>query len=239
MTDPALCRYLEWDSDFFGRRIGRILPPRLTADEMARALDWAAAEGVEGLYLLADPSHRETIRLAEGHGFRFMDLRMLFERAALDPPSTIDERIRPWEARDLPALRAIARVSYRDSRFYFDEHIPDALCDALYETWIEKSCHGYAEQVLVADQDGAVGYITCHLRDGVGEIGLVGVAEAAQGRGLGRALVLAGLDWFARQGVERVTVVTQGRNLPAQRLYQRCGFATCSVEIWYHRWASP
>ena len=33
----------------------------------------------------------ETIRLAEGHGFRFMDLRMLFERAALDPPSTIDQ----------------------------------------------------------------------------------------------------------------------------------------------------
>lgn len=239
MIDPALCRYLAWDSDFFGRRIGRILPPRLTADEMVRALDWAAAEGVEGLYLLADASHRETIRLAEDHGFRFMDLRVLFERAT-PGPAPADPAIRPWEARDLPALRAIARVSYHDSRFYFDEQFPDALCDALYETWIEKSCHGYAEQVLVAEQDGAAaGYITCHLRDGVGEIGLVGVAAVAQGHGLGRGLVLAALDWFARQGVARVTVVTQGRNIVAQRLYQRGGFAVRSVEIWYHRWALP
>ena len=189
------------------------------------------------LYLLADFSDRETIRVAEDHGFRLMDLRVLLDRPLGDDVPAAAPEIRAWKPDDLPMLHKIARGSYHDSRFYFDEQIPDALCDGLYETWIEKSCHGYAEQVLVAEQEGAAaGYISCHIRDGVGDIGLVGVDERAQGRGLGRALVMASLDWFKSQGLERVTVVTQGRNIPAQRLYQRCGFMTRAVDLWYHRW---
>jgi ribosomal protein S18 acetylase RimI-like enzyme len=33
-----------------------------------------------------------------------------------------------------------------------------------------------------------------------------------------------------------VSVVTQGRNVAAQRLYQRAGFVTASTQLWYHRW---
>jgi hypothetical protein len=36
-----------------------------------------------------------------------------------------------------------------------------------------------------------------------------------------------------------VNVVTQGRNSKAQRLYERCGFLTRSVQLWYHRWFMP
>lgn len=236
----ALCRPLPWDSEFFGRRIGRVVPSQLSPGDVPRVLAWAEAERIDCLYLLADFSHRETIRLAEDHGFRLMDLRVLFDRSLGDGVPAAAPEIRAWQPGDIPTLRKIAHSSYRDSRFYFDEHIPDALCDVLYETWIEKSCHGYAEQVLVAEHEGAaVGYISCHVRDGVGDIGLVGVSARAQGRGLGRALVMASLSWFASQGLERVTVVTQGRNIPAQRLYQRCGFMTRAVDLWYHRWFTP
>ncbi|HML22657.1 MAG TPA: GNAT family N-acetyltransferase [Aggregatilinea sp.] len=235
--NAVVCRALPWDSEFFGRRIGRVVPTRLTPDEMARALAWADQEQIDCLYLLADFSDRDTIRLVENNGFRLMDLRTLLDRTLKDEIPPAAPEIRPWQPDDLPVLRKVARGSYRDSRFYFDERFPDAQCDTLYETWIEKSCHGYAEQVLVAEYQGAAaGYISCHIRDGVGDIGLVGVDERAQGRGLGRSLVMGSLAWFKSQGLDRVTVVTQGRNIPAQRLYQRCGFMTRSVELWYHRW---
>jgi dTDP-4-amino-4,6-dideoxy-D-galactose acyltransferase len=79
--------------------------------------------------------------------------------------------------------------------------------------------------------------VTCLRGDaGTGSIGLVGVAEAARGRGLGGRLVAAALGWFAGQGVERVEVVTQGRNVAAQRLYQAHGFRTRRVEVSFHRW---
>ncbi len=69
-----------------------------------------------------------------------------------------------------------------------------------------------------------------------GRIGLVGVATHNRGRGIGTQLVLRALDWFAGQDVETVTVVTQGRNIGAQSLYQRCGFIIQSHQLWYHKW---
>jgi ribosomal protein S18 acetylase RimI-like enzyme len=65
----------------------------------------------------------------------------------------------------------------------------------------------------------------------------VGLAPEAQGRGLGRQLIQAAIGFFERQAATRITVVTQGRNVRAQRLYQRCGFVTESLLLWYHWWA--
>jgi len=41
---------------------------------------------------------------------------------------------------------------------------------------------------------------------------------------------------LARQQIDKVSVVTQGHNLAAQRLYQRCGFLTHSIKFYYHKW---
>jgi ribosomal protein S18 acetylase RimI-like enzyme len=54
--------------------------------------------------------------------------------------------------------------------------------------------------------------------------------------GIGTLVVRAAQEYFHRKGVEEVSVVTQGRNIGAQRLYQKCGFLTGSVGYWFHRW---
>jgi dTDP-4-amino-4,6-dideoxy-D-galactose acyltransferase len=140
---------------------------------------------------------------------------------------------------DFSALRTIAREGHRDTRFYFDEHFDRAKCDLLYETWIENSFKGYAQAVLVAEVEGkAVGYITCHLDREQSQIGVVGVAAGYQGAGLGTKLVQHFLAWSIREGARKANVVTQGRNVAAQRLYQRNGFVTASFQLWYHRWST-
>jgi ribosomal protein S18 acetylase RimI-like enzyme len=53
---------------------------------------------------------------------------------------------------------------------------------------------------------------------------------------LGRQLIDSSLEYFRQNGVERATVVTQGRNVDSHRLYERCGFLTQSVQLWYHCW---
>ena len=61
-------------------------------------------------------------------------------------------------------------------------------------------------------------------RPPVGEIYIIGAHPQHQGRGLGRALVLAGLDWLHGQGLAVGMLYVEADNAPAVRLYLRLGF---------------
>ncbi len=136
-------------------------------------------------------------------------------------------------------LRAIAKSSHVDTRFYHDGNFSRSRCDALYETWIEKSCHSERETVLVAELNSlAVGYVTC-LRTGPSPVARLVFWPSLllrRGPGVGRSLIQNALCWFAGQGIVQVTVVTQGRNTRARRLYEKSGFVLYLAERWYHRW---
>jgi dTDP-4-amino-4,6-dideoxy-D-galactose acyltransferase len=242
MAESDVCEFLDWDSEFFGRRIGRVTTNSLTPDSVRSILEWCRARQIDCLYFLGRTDEGNTVRIAEDSGFRLVDIRMTLERhlEGTRPVQGIagEGIIRACRPGDIPPLRSIAEVAHRDSRFYNDPNFPRELCDALYATWIEKSCRGYADTVLVIELDGEpVGYVSCHLHDDSrGQIGIIGVGASSQGRGLGGILVNASLNWFASQRMTRVTVVTQGRNVKALRLYQKCGFLVQSVQLWYHKW---
>ena len=238
------CEYRDWDSEFFGRRIALVKEHQLRPEAMAVIEQWCRSHQIDCLYFLADVADRDTIQIAEDHHFRLVDIRTTLEMQVPASPELScnpTSIIRLWKPGDISELKAIARTNHLDSRFYFDGNFPVDSSGALYETWIEKSCHGYADVVFVAEFEGRpAGYISCHLRNGgAGQIGLTGVASYAQGKGLGGDLVQASLRWFAASGVKLVSVVTQGRNVRAQRLYQRFGFTTRSLQLWYHRWFLP
>ncbi len=145
--------------------------------------------------------------------------------------------IRPVEDGDVPVLERIAAGSHRETRFYFDGGLSRERCDEMYASWIRRSCAGSADAVFVAGFSGApAGYVTCHVEKGRGSIGLIAVDEHFAGHGLGRQLVCSALDYFCSRGVKRVQVVTQGRNLRSQRLYQRLGFVLRDSQVWYHLW---
>jgi dTDP-4-amino-4,6-dideoxy-D-galactose acyltransferase len=244
--DP--CEMLEWDTTFFGFRIARVRGDVLTQERVQQIDTWCRQAGVRCLYFLSRADDANTTRLAEDNGFRLVDFRMTFGYRAPGAirgnktQASYTAAVRRARPEDAHSLQGIARESYSDTRFYFDTNFPRHLCDLLYETWIERSCEGYADAVLVAELAGVpIGHISCHLDEvsRAGSIGLVGVSSQARGRGVGQTLVFSALEWFLTQGAREVLVVTQGRNCAAQRLYQRCGFLTRTVKLWYHKWYIP
>lgn len=234
-----LCQFLEWDSDFFGFRIGKIRSTRVTEAEMPQALDWCREQQIRCLYFLCEQDDQGSIRAAEAQRFHLTDIRLDFS-CRLDPANPLVEqhRTRPPFASEVAEMEDIASDAYSDTRFYFDTNFPREKASALYRKWIARSCDGYADAVLVVPaEQGVAGFITCHLEsETTGRIGLVGVREDSRGKGIGRVLVEEAQDWFKRRNRREVRVVTQGRNIAAQRLYQNNGFRTATLQLWYHRW---
>ena len=78
---------------------------------------------------------------------------------------------------------------------------------------------------------------TKHHADGVGEIYIIGVSPHAQGRGLGRGLVIHGLEHLYRTGAVRGMLYVDGANEAAMWLYSDLGFRPVWTNRQYERGA--
>lgn len=231
---------LPWDSEFFEIPIARLRAEQLTRETLARADSECEQAAIRCLYALVSASDPPTIQRLFEWGYRWVDIRLTLMAEISDAfkGRSLDPRIRKASKNDIVPLRAIASTSHTDGRFYSDPDFPRDRCDAFYAQWIENSVNGYEDAVWVIDDEwGPAGYVTCKLRpEGRGQIGLFAVAARARGKGFGRRLIDAAKIWFATQHCREVDVVTQGANIAAQRIYQRNGFVTKDVQVWFHKW---
>jgi ribosomal protein S18 acetylase RimI-like enzyme len=246
--DSGLVR-LSWDSEFFSRPIGRITAAALNDESARRLLDTARAEELACLYFEADPNDLATVLAVEKHGFHLADVRAVLEYPFEDRPAPSlrypvprDLIVTTAVHSDLSRLEEIGTGISEVSRYRFDEHFTDDDARRLYQAWIRNAMSGLSDAVLVArwkDHGDAVGVIACSTRETVSHIDLAGVHHAHRQRGVGTGLVQAALDWAIRRDATRMEVVTQARNVPAQRLYQQMGFFSKSTRLVYHKWLEP
>jgi N-acetylglutamate synthase-like GNAT family acetyltransferase len=238
-TAGSLCQRLDWDSRFFGVSIAKALRTRVDLETCRAMLEWCGAEKIDCLYFLADED-ADAMGVLEDAAFSRVDVRVTLELQPIPPASPRPADTRPACLSDISALRRIAEISHHDTRFYHDQHFNREQCDELYRVWIEKSCQGWADHVVVVEADGnAIGYLTVHLREpDSAMIGLVGVDPAYRGQGIGARLMGGALAWISRQSVTRVWTATQERNSASQRFFQNAGFRVTNRAVWYHRWFS-
>jgi len=63
--------------------------------------------------------------------------------------------LRQTRESDRAAIAALARTSYRFTRFYYDENFPDERCDDLYGTWMLGCLDGLADAVFLVEREGS------------------------------------------------------------------------------------
>lgn len=72
-----------------------------------------------------------------------------------------------------------------------------------------------------------------HVHEAIGEVYVVGVDPTLQGKGLGRALTLAGLHHMRSRGLVQSMLYVDATNESAIALYESMGFARWDVDVMY------
>ncbi len=101
------------------------------------------------------------------------------------------------------------------------------------EPWFDPS--GF----LIADRDGEMlgFHWTKRHPDAIGEVYVLAVSPSAQGLGLGRALLDAGLDHLLRGGSTEAMLYVDDSNATAVQLYEKNGFRRANLDAQYQHLA--
>ena len=99
---------------------------------------------------------------------------------------------------------------------------------------LEQGLSNGLDQYLVWEENGmAAGYINFRIR--AGEIERVAVHPLLRGRGFGRKLMEAMVEYASGQGVRDITLDVRVNNQTAINLYESCGFVNEAIRKDYYR----
>ena len=105
------------------------------------------------------------------------------------------------------------------------------LDDRVAEAWFDPT-----DLLLARDRDGRLaGFHWLKVEGGQAEVYVLGVDPDRGARGLGSALLAAGLDLLAERGHDEVDLYVEADNAPALALYRRAAFRDAAVDVQYRR----
>lgn len=235
-----LFEVLEWDTNFFGIPTARICPPVMLPEELESTLDTLRKNGIQLVYWSSDAPMDEAI--VRSWGGCLVDRKttyLIFLKDVEPYLSAAPPNVVPYEPRmDAGPFMTLAIQSGHHSRFAVDPRFPKEKFEQLYKHWMSRSLKKeMAMEVLaVLEDEAVVGMVTLRETEKRGDIGLIAVHSEYRGRGYGIRLVRAAQRWFFDHGYAYAQVVTQADNVPACRLYEKCGYSIEKKKFFYHFW---
>lgn len=227
---------LFWDSNFFNFKIGKVEIP----DTFTSFSDLNSAfrtSDLDLIYLFAPPSiaiekiHKEIDNIV------LVDRKTTYSKPLMPFNINTDARITSVNELD-EALINLAIQTGEFSRFNIDPNFKRDDYKKLYAEWIENSVkRQLAQEVLVLNEgQEKLGVITIGEKNQRADIGLVGVDSKARGKGVASALIAKAEQFAIDQNFKEIQVVTQGDNIAACSLYEKCGFTVESIVNVFHLW---
>ena len=227
---------LNWDSDFFNLKVGRILINRhTTSSDYTQILQSDELQHFDVIYIFSSFE----ILNPENLNIVLYDKKVTYQyRITNVDMCPVDNNIKECYESDM-YLRELALRAGHKSRFNLDPHFKSQHFERLYEAWLSNSISGkIADKVYAYCLDGKpVGLITVGLNEEKeGHIGLIAVHPSYCHQGIASKLIAAAKNYCHEKGGIVLNVVTQKYNLDACNLYEQNGFKIIKEEFIYHKW---
>ncbi len=226
--------YLEWDSDFFNCRVGRLEISRTANISINLLSDF------DLVYLIFKNGISPEKKAELDKIAFFADEKITYQKS-IKMTVKPGENIISWPAeREVSnELLEIGVASGEFSRFRIDPMIPESKFTGLYQAWVINSVNRtMAEEVFYYNLDNQIaGVITLGIKNDKPDIGILSVHEKFRGKRIASQLITAAEYWSKKiKGFDTLQVVTQGSNLIACIFYEKCGFEIHKREYIYHWW---
>lgn len=225
--------FLEWDSQFFGKRIGRFFISN--KEDLDQLLTSFHHSDYDLIYLI-DPN--ESLDIEQGlksKGIYVIDRKISFIKE-IDTNMCMQKEV--TEASTISSdLISIALQSGVYSRFNLDPKLNPKFKD-LYTEWISKSVEKkFDDQVFITEDESHIqSLISVKCDNAVAKVGLFAVDHNYRGQGLGMKLLKHIEYWSAQQKAKTIEVFTQKENEAACAIYVKYGFKIKETQNIYHLW---
>lgn len=241
MKESPTIQFLEWDTDTFQKKIGKVsFEQVISYDEFKELLKLAQKEKYELLYLFV-PENISFFYEVDGVNMRLVDQKVIFskklelKRTIVSVSSFVSEYQEEYVSDQLLKL---AFESGRFSRFHIDKNFSESVFQKLYLEWITRSASKeIADEILVYDKDDMLcGMLTYKIMDNVATIGLIAVDPLIQGKNIGTELMTYLEYKLSQHAIEEINVATQLQNKRACAFYEKNEFSIKQITNIYHIW---
>lgn len=240
LTVTESLSYLEWDSNFFNKRVGRLLlhPQRRLEAE----LDAAKQQGYNLIYIYSEfelePCRDDEFSLLDVGG------QVKYVKKPIRSYNHGDHNpciVRYAQKEITPDVIELACLSGHLSRFRVDPLLPAGSFEKLYQTWIANTLDRAPMAAIDAYyvESGVVGIITSEWNKETCSIGLLAVRPSYQGLGIGTQLLKHVESLCAANSVSSIEVKTQLTNATAQAVYLKNSFLEAHRTFLYHAHLLP
>lgn len=221
---------LNWDSQFFNKKIGEII----LFDDKTNSID---AEGYDLLYVKSEHDFPITIK-----GFKnsFAELKLTFSKDLSKKNEKENECIKSVFELDIKNkdLYDLALLSGKFSRYKLDDKFNNSTFVNLYKKWIDNSMNKtFADDVFLYLEDkNILGLISYKKFKDYGKVGLFSVDLASQGKGIGTQLLSAVELKMYKSGLKKLEIPTQAKNKQACEFYSKSGYTIVNQVYIKHFW---
>lgn len=233
-----MIQHLEWDSNFFRKKISTISVKSNTSPKNIIAyLNALFHNGCDCVYLKIPKKRNNLVKFCTQQKYFLADSKIILQKDTLNAKKTDKTITTHFTKKHLPQLFEISDEISRKSRFYKDP-IFRPYAKKLYRQWVENAIyHQYAEKYFITLENGiSTGLITLKCKNNKLIIDLFGVHKDYRRRGIGTSLLNAAESWALEGKFKTVYVPTQKDNKTAVLVYQKNGFSYFEEVIIYHIW---
>jgi len=219
-------QYLEWDTNFFGFKIGKLITNRNIN------LNALQNTSYKLIYIYSNTNLNNIMPI---------DTKVIFKKNINQLNIYNLESIEEFDVmkHSYTELLDLVYLSGIHSRFKIDNKFSDIDFKRLYQKWIDESINkNIAFSVLIKTiKKEIAGFITLEIaNEKTSKIGLIAVSPKFQGKGIATQLIKKAETVSKEEGFIELQVATQLINKPAINLYKKNGFKMHSVTNIYHLW---